>query len=67
MQDIEFIQFRLAEQLSEDLPETVTFEEWKTEVSVMDNWFNTMDQKCGDISISRDSDSLKKGEQDTKV
>jgi hypothetical protein len=67
LQDIELIQFQLAEQLSEDLPDTVTFEEWKTEISVMAEWFVKMDEKCSDVSISRDSDSLKKGEQDTKV
>jgi hypothetical protein len=67
LQDIEFIEFQLAEQQSEDLPETVTFEEWKTEISHMDEWFTSMDEKCSHVNISRDSDSLKKGEQDTKV
>ncbi len=67
LQDIEFIEFQLAEQQGEDLPDTVTFEEWKADVSSMDDWFTTMDEKCSQVNISRDSDSLKKGEQDTKV
>ena len=33
----------------------------------MDEWFTSMDEKCSHVNISRDSDSLKKGEQDTKV
>lgn len=66
-QDIELIQFQLAEQQSEDLPESVTFEEWKTDVASMDEWFKTIDEKCSHVNISRDSASLKKGEQDTKT
>ncbi|CAB4045423.1 Hypothetical predicted protein, partial [Paramuricea clavata] len=33
----------------------------------MDDWFTSMDEKCNHVNISRDSDSLKKGEQDTKT
>ena len=57
----------MAEQQTEVLPETVTFEEWKTEISNMEVWFDSMDDKCSQVNISRDTDSLKKGEQDTKV
>ncbi|XP_028414728.1 nuclear anchorage protein 1-like isoform X2 [Dendronephthya gigantea] len=67
LEEIEFIEFQLAEQKTEVLPEAITFEEWKSEISSMEVWFDAMDEKCSQVNISRDTDSLKKGEQDTKV